>query len=100
MNLELKPCGDRVVVKRTEPDAYKILLPDVYLENQRDHREGEILAVGTGKFYRKARRRIPLHGLAIGDRVLFSKWAGSPMKIDGQDVVVMQMTDVLAVVEE
>lgn len=98
--IDLKPCGDRVVVKRSEPAAYKILIPDVYLEGERDHREGTILAVGTGKLYRKAGRRIPLHGLAIGDRVVFSKWAGSPMKIDGDDVIVMQMADVLAVVEQ
>jgi chaperonin GroES len=99
MSLNLRPCGDRVVIERKEVPRSGILLPDVHLEREPDHREGTVLAVGTGKLYRKAARRIPLHDIRKGQRVVFSKWAGSPMKIAGRDVIVMQAADVLAVVE-
>ena len=99
MKLRIRPLGPRVVVEQVDarPDS-KIILPTQHLENEHDHREGRVLRVGSGTLYPKAGLRIPID-VKVGDRVVFSKWAGSPMKIEGRDVIVMQMADVLAVRE-
>lgn len=98
MKRNLRLCGDRVVVERVTLES-RIILPEVHHSAELDRREGVIISVGSGKVYKKSGRRIPLHDLRPGQRVVFSKWAGSEMRIHGKDVIVMQMKDVLAVVE-
>ena len=98
MKRQLELRGDRVAVKRV-PLRGRIILPEVHHSKEFDQREGVITHVGTGKVYPAAGKRIPLHDLSVGDRVVFSKWAGSEMRIHGVDVIIMQMTYVLAVVE-
>ena len=97
MKRNLRLCGDRVAVERVDLPG-KIIPAFGHHSTELDRREGIIRAVGSGKLYRKSGKRIPLHDLKVGQRVLFSKWAGSEMRIHGKDVIVMQMTDVLAVV--
>ena len=98
MKRNLRLCGDRVAVERVKLPG-RIIPAFGHHSSELDRREGIILAVGSGKLYRKVGKRIPLHDLKVGQRVLFSKWAGSEMRIHGRDVIVMQMSDVLAVVE-
>lgn len=99
MKRTLRLCGDRVVVERVDLES-RIILPEVHHSAELDRREGVIVSVGSGKVYKKSGRRIPLHDLKPGQRVVFSKWAGSEMRIHGKDVIVMQMKDILAIVEQ
>jgi chaperonin GroES len=95
--MKLKPLNDRVVVKRTEEEektAGGIIIPDTAKEKPI---QGEVLAVGTGKLMEDGSRR-PLD-LKAGDRVLFGKYAGTDIKIDGEELLIMREDDILAVVE-
>jgi chaperonin GroES len=95
--MKLKPLNDRVVVKRTEEEektAGGIIIPDTAKEKPI---QGEVLAVGTGKVMEDGSRR-PLD-LKAGDRVLFGKYAGTDIKIDGEELLIMREDDILAVVE-
>jgi chaperonin GroES len=88
---------DRVVVRRLEQDektAGGIIIPDTAKEKPM---EGEIIAVGPGARGEDG----TLHPLdvKIGDRVLFGKWSGTEVKIDGEDVVIMKETDIMGVIE-
>ncbi len=93
--MKIKPLNDRVVVRRLEQEQKTpggIIIPDTAKEKPQ---EGEVVAVGPGKLDDSG-KRIPLD-VKEGDRVLFSKYAGNDIKIDGVEHVVMREDDILAV---
>ncbi|NBI28493.1 co-chaperone GroES [Chengkuizengella marina] len=90
----IKPLGDRVVIEavaKEETTASGIVLPDSAKEKPQ---EGKIVAVGSGTL--KDGERIPLE-VKTGDTVLFSKYAGTEVKYDGQELLIMRESDILAV---
>lgn len=94
---ELKPTEDRIVVKRLESDeksAGGIIIPDTAKEKPV---EGEVLAVGPGR--RKEDGSFIPVSLSVGDKILFTKWSGTEIKFNNQDILVMKETDVLAVIK-
>jgi chaperonin GroES len=96
--MQLKPLNDRVVVKRIEEEqktAGGIIIPDSAKEKPI---RGEILAVGTGKLLDDGTRR-PLD-VKVGDKVLFGKYAGNDIKIEGEELLIMREDDILAVIEQ
>ena len=95
--MNLKPLGDRLIVKAIEEEettASGIVLPETAKEKPQ---RGEVLAVGEGARDDKG-ERIPLD-VAKGDTVLYSKYGGTEVKVDGDDLLVMRESDVLAKVE-
>ena len=97
MSLSLKPLGDRVVVKPIEQDEMTvggIMLPDTAKEKPQ---KGEILAVGPGS-RNDAGERVVLD-FKVGDTVLYAKYAGTEIKLDGEKVLVLRESDILAIVE-
>ena len=95
--MKLKPLNDRVVVKRTEEEQVTpggIIIPDTAKEKPV---QGEVLAVGAGKVLEDGTRR-PLD-VKAGDRVLFSKYAGTEVKVEGDELLMMREDDILAVIE-
>jgi chaperonin GroES len=96
--MKLKPLGDRVIVKALEEDetsASGIVLPDTAKEKPQ---KGKVLAVGDGKWDEDGEKRIPLD-VAEGDEVLYSKYGGTEIKVDGDDLLVLRESDVLAKVQ-
>ena len=96
MATTFRPLADRVVVKRIEAEmktAGGIIIPDTAKEKPQ---EGEIVAVGPGA-RDEAGKLIPLD-VKAGDKVLFGKWSGTEVKIDGQDLLIMKESDILGVV--
>jgi chaperonin GroES len=96
--VKFRPLQDRVLVRRIEEEektAGGIIIPDTAKEKPM---EGEVLAVGPGTRGDDGK----LHPLDVkaGDRVLFGKWSGTEIKIDGEDVVVMKESDIMGVVDE
>lgn len=92
--MKLKPLEDRLIVKaidEEETTASGIVLPDTAKEKPQ---RGKVLAVGDGKFG-DDNERIPLD-LAEGDEVLYSKYGGTEVKVDGEDLLVLRQSDVLA----
>ena len=92
--MNLKPLGDRLIVKAIEEEettASGILLPDTAKEKPQ---KGKVLAVGDGAVGEDGERR-PLD-VAEGDEVLYSKYGGTELKVDGEDVLVLRESDVLA----
>ncbi len=95
--MRFRPLHDRVVVKRIENDtktAGGIIIPDTAKEKPQ---EGEVVAVGPGA--RDDKGAIIAPDVKAGDRVLFAKWSGSEVKIDGQDYLIMKESDILGVIE-
>ena len=95
--MKFRPLHDRVVVRRIEEDtktAGGIIIPDTAKEKPI---QGEVIAVGPGG-RDDAGKVIPLD-LKPGDRVLFGKWSGTEVKIDGEDLVIMKESDILGVIE-
>ncbi len=95
--LKIKPLGDRVVVKVIEQEERTrggIVLPDTAKEKPQ---QGEVLAVGTGAILENGQRR-PLE-VKEGDRVIFSKYAGTEVKLDGEEVLILSERDILAVIQ-
>jgi len=95
--MKIRPLNDRILVKRLEEEKTTkggIIIPDSAKEKPA---EGEVIAVGKGKLNDKG-ERIALE-LKKGDRVLFSKYGGTDVKLDGEDYLIMREDDVLAVVE-
>lgn len=91
----IKPLGDRVVIEaldQEEKTASGIVLPDTAKEKPQ---EGKVVAVGSGTL--KDGERIPLE-VKVGDRVIFSKYAGTEVKIDGRELLIMRESDVLAII--
>jgi chaperonin GroES len=96
--MKLKPLGDRVVVQPVEEEemtASGIVLPDTAKEKPQ---KGKVIAAGEGKWDDDGSKRIPLD-IAEGDEVLYSKYGGTEIQIDGEDLLVLRESDVLAKVE-
>ena len=96
--MKFRPLHDRVVVERMDADAKSaggILIPD---SAQEKPSQGEIVAVGPGG-RDEAGKLIPID-LKKGDRVLFGKWSGTEVKIDGQDLLIMKESDIMGVLQE
>jgi chaperonin GroES len=93
--MNLRPLSDRVVVKRMEEEkttAGGIFIPDSAKEKPA---KGEILAIGEGK--RADNGNIVPMSVKVGDKVLFGKYAGQEVKVDGEDVLVMREDDIIAI---
>ena len=94
--MAFRPLHDRVVVRRIEADqktAGGIIIPD---SAQEKPSEGEVIAVGEGNRDDDG-DRIPLD-VKVGDRVLFGKWSGTEVKIDGEDMLIMKESDIMGVI--
>ncbi|MBL9010468.1 MAG: co-chaperone GroES [Alphaproteobacteria bacterium] len=92
-----RPLHDRVVVKRIQEEAKTaggIIIPDTAQEKPQ---EGEVVAVGPGAMNDKG-ERVALD-VKAGDRVLFGKWSGTEVKVDGQDLLIMKESDIMGVIE-
>ena len=92
----VKPLGDRILVKVSEAEektAGGILLPDTAKEKPQ---EGEIVSVGPGA--RDDAGKVQPLDVKAGDRVLFGKWSGTEVKIDGEDLLIMKESDIMGVV--
>ena len=99
MSMKLRPLADRVVVKpleREEMTKSGIVLPDTAKEKPQ---EGLIEAVGKGRFNEQTGQRIALD-VSVGDRVMYAKYAGSEVKIDEVEYLILAEKDILAVVEK
>jgi chaperonin GroES len=95
--MKFRPLHDRVVVRRLDADqktAGGIIIPDTAKEKPM---EGEILAVGPGA--RDEAGKIAELDVKVGDRVLFGKWSGTEVKIDGEDLLIMKESDIMGVLE-
>ncbi|QOY93749.1 co-chaperone GroES [Massilia sp. UMI-21] len=94
--MNLRPLHDRVIVKRLDQEtktASGLIIPDAAAEKPD---QGEILAIGNGKVQENGSVR-PLE-VKVGDRVLFGKYSGQAVKVDGQELLVMREEDIMAVV--
>ncbi len=95
--MKLRPLQDRILVKRVEEETKTkggIIIPDTAKEKPA---EGKVIAVGNGKVGDDG-KRVPLE-LKVGDQVLFGKYAGTEVKIDGEEHLIMREDDILGVVE-
>lgn len=95
--MKFRPLHDRVVVRRIESDDKTkggIIIPDTAKEKPQ---EGEVIAVGPGSRNEKG-ELIPLD-LKAGDRILFGKWSGTEVKVDGEDLLIMKESDILGVIK-
>jgi len=95
--MKFRPLHDRVVVKRIDADqktAGGIIIPDTAQEKPS---QGEVIAVGPGG--RDEAGKLTPIDLKVGDVVLFGKWSGTEVKIDGQDLVIMKESDIMGVLE-
>jgi chaperonin GroES len=95
--MKFRPLHDRVLVRRVEADERTtggIIIPDTVKEKPM---QGEVLAVGPGA--RDERGQIVPLGVKVGDRVLFGKWSGTEVRIDGEDLAIMKESDIMGVVE-
>jgi chaperonin GroES len=94
--LKFRPLHDRVVVKRIDADERSkggIIIPDTAKEKPQ---EGEVVAVGPGG--RDENGKLITMDLKAGDRVLFGKWSGTEVKLDGDDLLIMKESDVMGVI--
>ena len=98
MSVKIRPLGDRVLVKPIEETEVKkggIIIPDTAKEKPQ---EGEVISVGPGA--RDESGKIQPLDLKKGDRILFGKWSGTEVKIDGQDLLIMKESDIMGVLEK
>ena len=96
--MKFRPLHDRVVIRRLEgEDKTKggIIIPDTVKEKPQ---EGEVVSIGPGA-RDESGKLVPLD-LKVGDRVLFGKWSGTEVKIDGQDLLIMKESDIMGVLDE
>ena len=96
--MKFRPLHDRVVIRRVEPEGKTtggIFIPDTVQEKPM---EGEIVAVGPGA--RDERGTVVPLDVKKGDRILFGKWSGSEIKLDGEDLLIMKESDVMGVIED
>ncbi|MEM1391128.1 MAG: co-chaperone GroES [Pseudomonadota bacterium] len=96
--MKFRPLGDRVLVRRVEEatkTAGGIIIPDTATEKPQ---EGEVLAVGNGAIG-DDNERVPLD-VKAGDKILFGKWGGTEVKIDGEDLLIMKESDIMGVIED
>jgi len=97
-HMKFRPLHDRVMVKRIELEAKTpggIIIPDTAKEKPM---EGEVVAVGSGA--RNEQGSVVALDVKSGDRVLFGKWSGTEIKIDGQDYLVMKESDIMGIIEK
>jgi len=95
--MALRPLHDRVLVKRLESEAKTaggIILPDTAQEKPS---EGEVLAVGNGT--KAEDGSVTALDVKVGDKILFGKWSGTEVKLDGEDLLIMQEKDVMGIIE-
>jgi chaperonin GroES len=95
--MAFRPLGDRVLVRRVEEEQKTkggIIIPDTAKEKPQ---EGQVIAVGPGA--RDDSGKIQPLDLKAGDRILFGKWSGSEIKLDGEDLLIMKESDVLGVLD-
>jgi chaperonin GroES len=94
-NMKFRPLHDRVVVKRVQEETKTkggIIIPDTAAEKPQ---QGEVIALGPGS--RSENGEIAPMGVKAGDKVLFGKWSGTEVKIDGEDLVIMKESDIMGV---
>jgi chaperonin GroES len=95
--MKFRPLHDRVLVRRVESEEKTkggIIIPDTAKEKPI---EGEVLAVGSGT--RDEQGKVHALDVKAGDRILFGKWSGTEVKIDGEDLLVMKESDIMGVIE-
>jgi chaperonin GroES len=95
--MKFRPLHDRVVIRRLEAEEKTkggIIIPDTVKEKPQ---EGEVVAVGPGA-RDESGKVVPLE-LKVGNRVLFGKWSGTEVKVDGQDLLIMKESDIMGVLE-
>ena len=95
--MNFRPLGDRVLIKRIDEETKTrggIIIPDTAKEKPQ---EGEVIAVGPGA--RDDSGKVNALDVKAGDRVLFGKWSGSEVRLDGQDLLIMKESDILGIVE-
>ena len=95
--MKFRPLHDRVVVRRIEAEektAGGIIIPDTAKEKPQ---EGEVIAAGPGARNEQG-QLVPL-GVKAGDRILFGKWSGTEVKLDGEELLIMKESDIMGIVE-
>src|SRR6202046_5144918 len=96
-NMAFRPLGDRVLVRRVEEEAKTkggIIIPDSAKEKPQ---EGEVLSVGPGA--RDESGKLQPLDVKAGDRILFGKWSGTEVKLDGEDLLIMKESDIMGIIE-
>src|SRR3546814_8082348 len=96
LNMAFRPLHDRVLVRRVEAEektAGGIIIPDTAKEKPQ---EGEIVSVGTGS--KAEDGKVTPLDVKAGDRILFGKWSGTEVKVDGEDLLIMKESDILGVI--
>ena len=99
MSVSIKPLEDRIVVKPLDAEqttASGLVIPDTAKEKPQ---EGQVIAVGPGRFDDEGEKRIPLD-VKVGDTVLYSKYGGTEVKYGGEEFLILSARDVLAVIEK
>ncbi|MDA8050741.1 MAG: co-chaperone GroES [Rhodospirillales bacterium] len=95
--MKFRPLHDRVVVRRLNPEEKTtggIIIPDTAKEKPM---EGEVVAVGPGA--RNEKGELVVLDLKAGDRILFGKWSGTEVKLDGEELLIMKESDVMGIIE-
>jgi chaperonin GroES len=95
--MQFRPLHDRVVVKRVDAETKSsggIIIPDTVKEKPM---EGEVIAVGPGA--RNEKGEVQALDVKVGDRVLFGKWSGTEVKLNGEDLLIMKESDIMGIVE-
>ena len=94
--MAFRPLGDRVLVRRVEEEEKTrggIIIPDTAKEKPQ---EGEVIAVGPGA--RDESGKLQPLDVSVGDRILFGKWSGTEVKLDGEDLLIMKESDIMGIV--
>jgi chaperonin GroES len=95
--MAFRPLGDRVLVRRVEEEAKTkggIIIPDTAKEKPQ---EGQVIAVGPGA--RDESGKLQPLDVTVGDRILFGKWSGTEVKLEGEDLLIMKESDILGVLD-
>jgi chaperonin GroES len=96
--MKIKPLHDRVVVRRIEEEERTpggVIIPDTAKEKPM---QGEVLAVGPGARDEAGKRIAP--DVAVGDKILFGKWSGTEVKMDGEELLIMKESDIMGIIEQ